>query len=145
MESKDTNSNQMNNLNELLEAEMLQNKNEAWNKLDSASKIQKLYEYAENNYSIEDEINLLKVFFAECIEKGKLKKVKDVEYDKETGIISGVPGLFYNGNNKRFTIKNMEKRVSTMKSLTPKRMLLKNKSVSNKQRSVENVNDEKEI
>ena len=144
MESKDTNSNQVNNLNDLLEAEMLQNKNEAWNKLDNASKIKKLNLFAESYCQEDDKLSTLKTFFAECIEKGKLKKVKDVEYDRETGIVSGVPGLLF--IHKRFTIKNLEKRVSTMKSLTPKRMMNKNKSVSNKQGAktvVEICNDEK--
>lgn len=126
----DNETNQMNTLNELLEAEMRQNKTEAWNKLDNATKLTKLHLYAD---TYPDENALLKEFFNECIEKGKLKKVKDVVYDKEEGTISSIPGLYFNKNHKKFTIKNLEKRVSTMKSLTPKRINSnKNKSVSNK-------------
>lgn len=123
--------NQMHTLNELLEAEMRQNKSETWNKLDNATKLNKLHDYADT-YSDEGS-EFLKAFFTDCIEKGKLKKVKDVLYDKEEGTITSIPGLVFNKIHRKFTIKNLEKRVSTMKSLTPKRISNnKNKSVSNK-------------
>jgi len=52
-------------------------------------------------------------------------------YDKNTGIIKDIPGLSYIKANKHFTLKNVDKRVSTLKSLPVKRShvtTIKNKS-----------------
>ena len=127
---------EIDNLNRL-EAEKEQNKNETWNKLDNSSKLNKLYTYAEV-YCLENNSSELKEYFLESIEKNKLKKVKDVEYDKVNGVILSIPRLIYNSTHKKFTIKNMEKRASTIKSLTPKRIGVKNKSISNTQNSTSN-------
>ena len=51
----------------------------------------------------------------------KLYRVKDVSYDKITGLIKEIPSLFYNKSNKHYTLKNMDKRVNTLKSLPPKK------------------------
>lgn len=119
-----------NNLNTLLNTisySESQYTNKPWNKLDNSNKIQKLHSFAENfgkekNYSTK-EIKLLKVYFKDCIlHKNKLSKSKEVIYDKDNGIITSIPGLNYNQNSKSFTIRvNDSKRVSTLKSLAPKR------------------------
>lgn len=111
----------------ILENEKQQNKKDAWNKIDKTVKIQKLHEFSEkygkeNSLSVKD-IKGLKFFFSESLDKGKLQKAKDVVYDKEKGTISSIPALFFNNLNRMFTLKNMDsKRVSTLKSLTPKRL-----------------------
>ena len=63
----------------------------------------------------------------------KLQRVKDVIYDKENGQIKEIPALQYTKANKHFTLKNIDKRISTVKSLTPKKPngTIKNKVVSN--------------
>jgi hypothetical protein len=54
---------------------------------------------------------------------------KDVIYDKEKGVIQSIPGLFFNTTNRAFTLKNMDaKRISTLKSLTPKRIILQDET-----------------
>jgi len=64
----------------------------------------------------------LKAFFIDCLEKNKLQKTKDVNYDKEKREIVSIPSLFFNVANRNFTLKILDaKRVSTLKSLTPKR------------------------
>jgi hypothetical protein len=125
-----------NTINELLESELQNNKHDNWNKIDKNAKMQKLYTYAEkygkeNNFSIK-EIKLLKTFFLECLEKTKLHKTKEVICDKETKEIISIPQLHYNRVNSRFTLKvDDAKRVSTLKSLTPKRTITdKNRSSS---------------
>ena len=56
------------------------------------------------------------------MEKNKLQKTKDVYYDKELREIMSIPSLYFNQLNRNFTLKIMDaKRVSTLKSLTPKR------------------------
>ena len=57
------------------------------------------------------------------MEKNKLQKTKDVQYNKDTREITAIPSLFLSPLNRNFTLKNMDsKRVSTLKSLTPKRV-----------------------
>jgi hypothetical protein len=61
-------------------------------------------------------------------QKSKLSKTKDVVYDKEKREITSIPSLFFNVSSRNFTLKIMDtKRVSTLKSLTPKRISEKNK------------------
>jgi hypothetical protein len=116
----------------ILENETQKNKTESWNKLNKTMKIQKLYHYAEkyvdeHKYS-DRELKQLKQFFLDSLERGKLLKTKDVLYDKETQKIDDIPGLFYHHTNHNFTLRIMDtKRVSTLKSLTPKRILEKPK------------------
>ena len=74
------------------------------------------------------EVKNLKTFFNDAIQKNKLKRTKDVQYNKETGKITSVPSLFFNKISRNFTLRNNEKRVSTLKSLTPKRVSNKNKA-----------------
>ena len=114
-------------LDTLLEKEKQHNKTETWNKLDKTVKIQKLHAFAEK-YGREQglpmkEIKHLKAFFVECLDKAKLQKTKDVIYDKESHEISAIPALFFNVEKRQFTLRIVDiKRVSTLKSLTPKRM-----------------------
>ena len=115
------------NIDNILENETQQNKNDSWNKLNKTIKIQKLDEYAvkygtEQKYS-QEYINKLKIFFVESLERGKLFKTKEVNYNKSNQTIIDIQGLFYNSNNHKFTLKHTDtKRVSTLKSLTPKRL-----------------------
>lgn len=128
------------NIDELLENEKKSNKKESWNKLDNTLKIDKLHNFAnsygeKNNYAM-IEIKTLKKFFSTAVRSNKLKKTKDVLYNKDTGIVTDVPSLFFSKISRKFTLKNLDsKRVSTLKSLTPKRTSNKNK--------VNIVNDDK--
>lgn len=123
----------MKSLDNLLEKERQYNKSEHWNKLDKTQKTQILHSFAEK-YGREKgipmkEIKQMKLFFNHCLERGKLSKVKDVVYNKETREIDSIPSLFFNAEKKQYTLRNIEtKRVSTLKSLTPK----KNTSLDNK-------------
>ena len=118
----------------LLDNEKLHNKSESWNKLNKTTKIQKLHQYAEKygkeqGYSAK-EVKLLKQFFSESLDRDKLQKTKDVIYDKNTHEVNSIPGLVYNPTVRHFTLRVMDaKRVSTLKSLTPKRITEKNKIV----------------
>ena len=116
-------------INKLLEIEKQNNKNESWNKLDKSMKIQKLHGFAEkygkDNSLPMKVIKSLKVFFSECLDNNKLSKSKDVIYDREKHEITSIPLLTMNAN-KNFTLRQNEKRQSTIKSLTPKRTTVKN-------------------
>jgi hypothetical protein len=122
-------------VDKVLEKEKQHNKTESWNKLDKITKIQKLHAYAEkygkeHSLPVKD-IKSLKMFFTDCLDKSKLQKTKDVLYDKDSKEITNIPALFYNTMNHNFTLKIMDaKRVSTLKSLTPKRISEKNKETA---------------
>jgi hypothetical protein len=122
-------------IDKFLENEKQSNKNESWNKLNKSTKIQKMHIYAER-YGKEQgfsakEVKQLKVFFCDCLERGKLIKTKEVNYDKNTHEIVDIPGIYYHPTNHNFTIRSNEaKRISTIKSLTPKRVTEKNKETN---------------
>ena len=119
---------QMNDMEAILELEKDQNKLETWNKLDKALKRQKLHAYAEH-YGQEQsmavrEIKKLKTFFSECLDKGKLTRTKDVSYNKERREIEDIPALVYKNTTHHFSLRNTDaKYVSTLKSMTPKRVV----------------------
>ena len=118
-------------IDQMLEKEKQHNKTETWNKLDKTIKIQKLHQFAEK-YGKEHalpmkEVKSLKAFFLDCLEKNKLQKTKDVIYEKEKREITSIPALHFNTISHNFTLKIIDaKRVSTLKSLTPKRVTEKN-------------------
>lgn len=120
------------NIDSILENEKQLNKIDTWNKLDKTKKMEKLLIFAdkygkEQNYQIK-EIKSLGIFFNECLEKNKLQKKKDLIYNKDTYEITSIPSLSFNSTNHNFTLKVLDsKRVSTLKSLTPKRVTEKNR------------------
>lgn len=118
------------NINELLEKEKQYNKNDSWNKIDKTMKMKILKEYAdkygkENSLSPKN-IKALKTFLMDSLDKNKLNKTKEVIYDKEKHEITSIPILIFNTVTRNFTLKHLDKRVSTLKSLTPKRATVKN-------------------
>jgi len=118
-------SSDMDNLERFLETEKIHNKAEPWCKLDKTVKIQKLLVYVEeykdkNELTDGDKSSMLR-FLKECLSKKRLNRVKDVVYDRETGTIKEIPALIFNKQTKHFTLKNVDKRVSTLKSLPPKK------------------------
>jgi hypothetical protein len=120
----------MMNIDAMLEKEKQYNKLDSWNKLDKTLKVQKLCAFSERygkeNHLSMKEVSLLKQFFNECLIKNKLQKKKDIIYDKTQSEIISIPSLFFNNVGRNFTLKNTDtKRVSTLKSLTPKRISIK--------------------
>lgn len=118
-------SSDLTNLDKFLENEKNNNSFEPWSKLDKTAKIKKLTFFAENykneNNLTDEEYDSLISFFRDCLDRKKLQRVKDVNYNKETGEIKDIPALHYNKPINHFTLKNMDKRVSTVRGLTPKK------------------------
>ncbi len=117
--------NDMYNLDKFLENEKINNDNEPWCKLNKTVKTKKIFDYVEK-YKIEKKLNeeeeqILITFLKDCLDRKKLQRVKDVLYDKVNGSIKDIPALSYTKINKHFTLKNMDKRISTLKSLAPKK------------------------
>ena len=123
------------NLDKFLENEKITNSNEPWSKLDKTAKMRKLTLFAEN-YKVENNLTDLEYdklisFFKECLDKKKLQRVKDVNYNKDTGEIKNIPALFFNKPLIHFTLKNIDKRVSTLKGLAPKKKQGTAKNIKN--------------
>jgi hypothetical protein len=118
-------SNNLTNLDKFLESEKNNNINEPWCKLNKTIKTKKLQDYVElyktQNNLTDEECSILILFLKDCIDRKKLQRVKDVLYDKENGTIKEIPALHYTKVTKHFTLKNIDKRVSTLKSLAPKK------------------------
>ena len=133
------------NLDKFLENEKITNSNEPWSKLDKTAKIRKLTLFADNykvlNNLTDAEYEQLISFFRDCLDKKKLQRVKDVNYNKENGEIKDIPALFYIKPSNHFTLKNIDKRVSTLKGLTPKKKQGTAKNLKNKDDSESDKDD----
>jgi len=122
---------QITNIESFLEKEKNINKKQHWSKLSKLSKKNKLLDfcqsYATKNKLNDDETQQLKTFLLKSLERKKLQRVKDVIYDVETQTIINIPTLTLNKQTNRYTLKNLEKKVSTLKSLAPRKPKHKNK------------------
>ena len=133
VQKETTVSDNMSNLDKFLENDKINNNslNELpWSKMDKTIKMVKILQYADK-YSVENllsssEKQSLIIFLKDCLDKKKLQRVKDVEYIKEIGEIKSIPALQYAKLTKHFTLKNLDKRVSTSKNLPPKKGSIKN-------------------
>ena len=133
------------NLDKFLENEKITNSNEPWSKLDKTAKLKKLILFAGNykitNNLTDTEYDILITFFRDCLDKKKLQRVKDVNYNKETGEIKDIPALYFSKPSNHFTLKNLDKRVSTLKGLAPKKKQGTAKNIKNKDDSDSDKDD----
>jgi hypothetical protein len=130
------------NLDKFLENEKINNAGEPWSKLDKTAKIKKLAlfadKYKDQNNLSDTEYQQLVLFFKDCLDKKKLQRVKDVNYNKETGEIKDIPALHFNKPTIHFTLKNVDKRVSTVRGLTPKKKQGTAKNINTSDSDAEN-------
>jgi len=118
-------SSDLSNLEKFLEDNKSNKQNEPWSKLDKTVKTKKIFQYTQeyakkNNLTSEEESGLY-AFLRDSLDRKKLQRVKDVDYDKTSGEIKDIPALHFNKATNHFTLKNIDKRVSTLKSLPPKK------------------------
>jgi len=125
-------------IDNFLEKEKELNKSQPWNKLNKTNKIDKLKDFCcrfseENMFSETTKENLEK-FLLRSLDNKKFTKIKDINYNKEEGIIKDIPGLSFNKNKKVFTLKNQDNRILTSKNLAPKTKNSRDKTKKNKSR-----------
>ena len=116
------NNDNVDKVKDFLESEKKTNNNKkvSWSNLNKTEKMNKIVDYSkkyskENNLSQKQEDNLknnLIIFF----NHKKFQKVKDVKYNKNTGLIDNIPNLYYNKISKNFSLKRNDKK-STSNSL----------------------------
>lgn len=129
------------NIDDFLEKERTQNKEDQWVKLDKSMKMKKMSAFVEvyaNEHVLcgKDKVALYD-FLTSSIDQKKLVKTKEVVYDKLTGTIKSIPCLVHCPTSvKKFTLKRCEKRQSTLKSLAPKNKVKMTKPLSSSSSSL---------
>ncbi len=122
----------LSNMEMFLEKEKETNINNPWSKLSKTEKLKKIESFT-NDYSIkkklsnEEKIKLNK-YLKTCLERKKLQRVKDVEYDIKSGKIKNIVGLSYSKTRNKFTLKNRMTKPSSLRTLAPKKNKTKNKT-----------------
>jgi hypothetical protein len=111
-------------IEQILEQETNRNSKETWTKLDKTTKIQRLTDYAKcfgNEKGLsDDETKELARYLADALERKRLSSVKEVIYNNVECKIIKIPCLSLSSTgNKKYTLKRMEKRTSTLKALGP--------------------------
>lgn len=114
--------NTLENFEDFLEKEKNTNmKNITWSKLNKMNKMNKLRdfanEYCKSNDLNEEIKNELNIFLKLSLDRKRLQRVKDIDFDKKTGTVKNIPGLQYKKNVRKFTLKNNDKNASSLKNL----------------------------
>ena len=123
--------NDISNLDLLLDKESKQNKKEAWNKLDKSVKMDKINSYIDTlttKHKLTDNEKLsLKDYLSSTLDKKSLHRNKDVIYIKESGTLENIPILHFNNTTRKFSLKKTAQHVSTTKSLGPTKKINRGK------------------
>ena len=120
------------NIEEFLEKEKNLESKLPWNKLNKMKKYEKICIYINklsedkdiSDKNKKDILSIIKI----ALNKKKLQRVKEVVYNKETGIIKNIPSIEYDSKEKKLSFNINEKKQSTLKSLAPKKGSLNKKS-----------------
>jgi hypothetical protein len=133
MEYGEDNFKRLNSLEKFLDTKPDADTITGWNKLDMTVKMQKVADfinvYKEENSLDVTETDELSKYIRGCLDKKKLVRVKDVEYDVTSGKLVSIPGLQYNKTSKKYTIKNADtKKNSVLSRLPQKKKTLKKTS-----------------
>ena len=96
-------------LNNFLNMDIENNKKGVWSKLSKTEKIKKIKKYVNEKLKVEynlsdDEKNIAIRFFSLLIERKKLSKNNELNYNQEDGFIECVGGLAFNPETRKFNI-----------------------------------------
>lgn len=138
----------INGIEKILENESIMSKKEPWNKLDKTIKIKKINSYVDNILSEKHSLNTqemeeIKQYLVNSLDRVKLQRAKDVDYIKETGKIKSIPNLTFNEKSRKFTLKRCDKRQSTLKSLGNPTALKKKKDKTKRNLPKKDIDKEK--
>ena len=106
-------------IEQFLKRESAQNIKKPWNKLEKSKKRKKLSKFIETFPTKHKEF--LKKYLYQCLDRKKLQRTKDVIYNMEEGKIEKIPGLSFNKNSNKYTLRRIDKKGSTLKSLAPQK------------------------
>ena len=127
------------NMESFMEQDRLNCKKKTWSKLDNGIRIKKLRDFAneysiKNNYTKLQKVNL-KAFLLKALERKKLHKTKEVNFNIEKQAITNIPGLNFNKDKKKFTLKRLDIKNSIRRCLAPKTAKNNNKNKKKKVKS----------
>lgn len=110
------------NIDDFLLKEKNTNKITTWSKLGKIHKVDKINNYIESEvkeqYNLDDtEISELKSYLKVRLERKKLTNAKEIVYDKDKQKVLDIPGLIFNTQSRKFTLKNNDKKPSSIKNL----------------------------
>jgi hypothetical protein len=132
------NSNNEFNIDDFLLNEQKINKNSTWAKLNKVHKVNKLNHFVNENLSetyelSECEIQEIKDYLKQRLERKKLTNNKEVLYDKDKQLITELPGFNFNKQTRKFTLKNLDKKAnSSLKNLPNYKKIQNNIKSKNK-------------
>ena len=119
------------NMESFMEQDKLKKKKKTWSKLDNGVRIKKLsqfaIDYSEKNQLTKKQSSNLKSFLLKALDRKKLHKTKEVSFNVEKQKIIDIPGLNYNKERKKFTLKRQDGKTSFNTRLAPKTIKNKNK------------------
>lgn len=119
------------NMESFMEQDKLKKKKKTWSKLDNGIRIKKLSQfainYANKNDLTKKQASGLKSFLLKSLDRKKLHKTKEVNFDIEKQEITDIPGLNYSKDKKKFTLKRLDKQSYINTRLAPKTIKNKNK------------------
>ena len=98
-----------------------------WNKLEKTFKLKKLYEFADRsaaaNALSETDVAALKLAFKDRINRKQLQKAKEVNYNKQTGVVDAINVMTFRAEGG-FSFKNTDN-ASPLTALAPKNKTVK--------------------
>lgn len=122
IEKKIDNETNEDTINHFLMNEMKENKKQSWNKLSKTEKIKKLNHYINDNLSEKYDLSEIeksntKRFILGLLDRKKLTKNNDIEYDSESGNVINIALLLFNSSNRKFTLNKElnQKKTKTIK------------------------------
>ena len=112
------------NIDNFLNKEIELNTKKPWNKLGRSAKIALIKKYAIS-YSSKHKLSeknkkKLEDYLLVCIDRKKLQKIKDIQYDIEKREIINIPLLFFNKQKEMFILKRSDKKHKISSHLAPK-------------------------
>ena len=113
------------NLDDFLQKEKAQNKRKPWSKLGRSTKLKKITDFV-THFATEKKLTTpdkkrLHTYLNDSLDRKKLQRVKDVNYDVKTGRIKAIPGLTFNKIKQKFTLRRVDKKKPLSRGLAPKR------------------------
>jgi hypothetical protein len=116
----------MTHIDAMLDREINFSRSESWSKLNAHIRTELLHKFADTHTVLHElnatELFTLKEMLSSNVSRGKLKRAKDVEYDQPLRVVRAIPALTFDKDLRIYSLRNLDPaRVSTIKSLTPKR------------------------
>lgn len=117
IEERETNETSEYQLDCFLLREKETNIKQTWSKLSKTDRLKRINVYIEEImtqlYELnEDEVQKTKLFIHNLIERKRIVKVNEIDYNIETGKIVNIPIILFNLNTRKFTLNRNLKQVN---------------------------------